>query len=122
MGDAEFEAYLTFDPSHSITNSTGLEDYSGLTSELGDKVWPASPVKDQGSCGSCWAFAAVAGMEASAITQFGENAILSEQQLVDCTTEKNKGCDGGWASDAYDILKGKPLYTESSYPYKAVDG
>merc|ERR1712025_1315424 len=85
-------------------------------------MWPVTPIKNQGNCGSCWAFAAVAGMETAAIVQFGEAANLSEQQLVDCTTEKNDGCGGGWSQFAYEILQGKPMYTESSYPYTALDG
>ena len=54
------------------------------------------PVKNQGSCGSCWAFAAVSVMEAmQAIEDRKKPVRLSEQEAVDCVT-KCKGCDGGW--------------------------
>merc|ERR1712118_149580 len=86
--------------------------------QLGDKQWDVSPVKDQGSCGSCWAFGAVAGMEGSAKKDLGSSAILSEQYVMDCT-KGTSACSGGRADSAYPALYGKALYTESSYPYKA---
>merc|ERR1711976_1074109 len=55
-------------------------------SDTTDKQWSVSPVKDQGSCGSCWAFGGVAGLEGSAIQQLGRNDILSEQYVMDCTS------------------------------------
>ena len=101
LTEAEFVAgYLNFEPSQSITNTSGLpvyEDYS-LKAELGDKQWSVSPVKDQGSCGSCWAFGAIAGIEGSA-KQKGSSQILSEQQLMDCTS--SAACSGGRADSAY---------------------
>ena len=55
-----------------------------------------SPVKDQGQCGSCWAFSAVAVLESWALLK-KENIILSEQQLVDCSFNYgNHGCNGGY--------------------------
>merc|ERR1712019_150955 len=88
--------------------------------QLGDKQWTVSPVKDQGSCGSCWAFGAVAGMEGSAIQQLGRNDILSEQYVMDCCS--SAACSGGRADSAYPQLYGKALYTSTSYPYTARNG
>ena len=53
------------------------------------------PVKEQGSCGSCWSFATVATVESAYSIAGGNMLDLSEQQLVDCDTE-NLGCNGGW--------------------------
>lgn len=89
--------------------------------QLGDKQWTVSPVKDQGACGSCWAFGAVAGMEGSAKKDLGSSAILSEQYVMDCTSGSG-ACNGGRADSAYPKLYGKELYTESSYPYTARGG
>jgi len=88
--------------------------------EVGDKDWSTSPVKDQGSCGSCWAFGAVAGLESEVRRQLGRNDIFSEQYVMDCTS--TAACSGGRADSAYPQLYGQPLYTEASYPYTARNG
>jgi len=84
------------------------------------------PVKDQGSCGSCWAFSAIASLEgAHALSKGNKYTSLSEQQLVDCSTAfGNMGCNGGLMDQAFTYLinatKGDDL--ETAYPYKGVDG
>ncbi len=52
-------------------------------------------IKDQGQCGSCWAFSAISAVESSHKIASGSLLSLSEQQLVDCSTA-NYGCNGGW--------------------------
>jgi len=73
------------------------------------------PVKQQGGCGSCWAFAANSALEGYVAQKEGKAPVrLSEQQLVDCTLTNNDfnkelfgktyglwGCDGGWMSYAW---------------------
>jgi len=122
MTDAEFVQFLNFDVSQSILNHTSLpvyEDYSdSLKGEVGEKQWTVSPVKNQGSCGSCWAFGAVAGMEGTAKIKLGSTTVLSEQQVMDCTSGSG-ACSGGRADSAYPQLYGSALYTQSSYPYTA---
>jgi C1A family cysteine protease len=78
-----------------------------------------SPVKNQGSCGSCWAFSIVGYLEAQALIQ-GKKELYSEQQVVDCDTI-NEGCNGGWPQVALQYLAGAGIQSESSYTYKAVD-
>jgi C1A family cysteine protease len=81
-----------------------------------------TPVRDQGSCGSCWAFAALAAMESSLLIN-NEITDLSEQELVDCAGGDygNAGCDGGWMGNAFAYVLDNGISTEEDYPYKAVD-
>jgi C1A family cysteine protease len=79
-------------------------------------------VKDQGQCGSCWAFSAVASMESHYAIQFGKLYSLSEQELVDCSGSfGNEGCNGGDMDAAFKYVEGMPLETEDAYPYEAYD-
>ncbi|MDQ1352464.1 MAG: Pept protein [Acidobacteriota bacterium] len=74
-------------------------------------------VKDQGSCGSCWAFS-TAGMFESILLKKGINTDLSEQWLVSCNTN-GWGCNGGNFANSYYLNPGAVL--EQCFPYKATD-
>ena len=90
--------------------------------------WRASgvvtDVKNQGQCGSCWAFSAVGAIEGQHALNTSQLISLSEQNLVDCATNYScDGCDGGFPDDAMDyVLNNCGIDTESSYPYNADDG
>jgi len=98
----------------------GFEDVKSLNaSSVVD--WDVTPVKDQGHCGSCWAFGTMGAIEAIHKQHTGQEVILAEQQLVDCSSQ-NHGCNGGDMGRAMSYLSNRDIYTSSSYPYKAADG
>jgi len=83
-----------------------------------------NPVKNQGTCGSCWAFATVANIEGAGFVENKKLLSLSEQELVDCDkVTGDVGCKGGLPSNAYkDMIQNKiGLELESAYPYVAKD-
>ena len=80
-------------------------------------------VKNQGSCGSCWAFSTIGALEGAHAVQNGKLHNLSEQQLVDCSKEnENAGCNGGLMDDAFEHLKTQASVAQTDYPYTAKDG
>lgn len=80
-----------------------------------------TPVKNQGSCGSCWAFASTGGIEGAYAVKTGHIHSFSEQQLVDCSTA-NHGCNGGMMMGAYDYVKENGILQESEYAYTGQEG
>jgi len=80
-----------------------------------------TPVKNQGQCGSCWAFSTIGGLEGAWEIGTGTLTSMSEQQLVDCS-KVNAGCNGGNMDTGIQFEEGVNVATESSYPYTARDG
>jgi len=86
-----------------------------------------SPVKDQASCGSCWAFGSAEALESANFIKTGNMPILSPQQIVDCAPNPNEcggtgGCQGSIPELAYAWIKDHGLALEQDYPYRGYNG
>jgi C1A family cysteine protease len=126
LSQAEFEAhFLTAD----VNQMTGDRVYATIDAApdatMGVTDWTGkytTPVKDQGYCGSCWAFSATAQIESDYMRAKGKTYVLSTEQVTQCTTG-SYGCDGGWTEKAYNYVKSvKGLVEESVYPYTSYQG
>ena len=89
--------------------------YSALNTNI------LSPVKDQGDCGSCWAFAAGAAYEHGYKLTYGSAKDVSEQDLLscglNCSSDNAGSCSGGWEYRALDYMLCTGVASEAVYPY-----
>ena len=84
-----------------------------------------NPIKNQGRCGSCWAFSTTGALESNVAVAKGELNSFSEQQLVDCCGDKGyqcQGCNGAWPEWAMNYINANGIVLESEYAYTAVKG
>ncbi|ELR20475.1 cathepsin L, putative [Acanthamoeba castellanii str. Neff] len=99
-------------------NSSGLARRHPVS--LDWRIWGAvQAVKNQGSCGSCYAFSAIGALETAHWRKHNTLPDLSEQHIVDCTREYgNGGCSGGWMHTAFKWLQEKGgAVSQADYPY-----
>ncbi|XP_022763814.1 cysteine protease XCP1-like [Durio zibethinus] len=109
------------------TQSPGDFTYRDVTDLPKSVDWrkkgAVTPVKNQGSCGSCWAFSTVAAVEGINKIVTGNLTSLSEQELIDCDTSFNNGCNGGLMDYAFKfIVANGGLHKEEDYPYLMEEG
>lgn len=92
---------------------------------IGDVNWTTkgavTPVKDQGECGSCWAFSATGAIEGLSKLAGSQIGNFSEQQLIDCSGKYgNMGCNGGLMDNAFKFIKNNGISSQAEYPYKGI--
>jgi hypothetical protein len=81
------------------------------------------PVRDQGQCGSCWAFSAAGAAEACTASSQGKLVPLSAQQIVDCCTAGgSNGCNGGFPDQCLSWAMQNNLATWDTYTYHTSKG
>eukprot|EP01035_Chromulina_nebulosa_P018338 gene18338-24029_t len=124
LSQSEFESrYLKADPTQKSKDAQVVTITTPPTASLVD--WAGvltTPVKDQGYCGSCWAFSATEQIESDAIRQLGVEYLLSPEQIVQCD-KTSFGCSGGWPERGYSYVKRNGgLETEADYPYTSYYG
>jgi len=137
LTDEEFNNHFNIKPHNpdeikNFLNSKGkflgyenIQNKPLKSAPTGDVNWLYSltAVRNQGSCGSCWAFATVNAVESAYGIKYGQvTEHLSPQQLVDCNRAAY-GCGGGWPIDAIAYVhQAGGLMSERNYPYEAYQG
>jgi cathepsin B len=110
------------DPIYTLPVQQNLRDDSNFDART---QWPncVHPIRDQQSCGSCWAFSSSEGFSdrACIATNGAVNEVYSPQELVSCQTDCY-GCDGGWSTKGYEYISKFGIYTDDCYPYKSGSG
>lgn len=120
---AQYTGLLASPPSLSDVNLGTLLEVASLDDEVDwVKNGVVNPIKNQGQCGSCWAFSTVGTLESAYKISTGKLYSLAEQQLVDCD-RSDDGCSGGWPHTAYDsYYSNAGVCSELSYQYTGRDG
>jgi len=127
---SEFKAlYLNGIVKSDINSVKSFRDFPqpGPETQLASFDWVAkgavTGVKNQGNCGSCWAFSTTGCLEGIVQIAKGHLTSLSEQQLVDCAgSYGNHGCQGGLMDNAFKYVEKNGLCTEAAYPYTGKNG
>jgi len=103
-----------------------LLDEDRVAANADSKDWTTlgavTPIKNQGQCGSCWAFSTVMGIEGDLFVETNKLTSLSEQDLVSCDHNGDQGCNGGLMDNAFQWVEKNGICTEADYPYTSGTG
>jgi len=111
-------------PVQDADDSVLLSNVHTAESKLWREEGKVTPVKSQGSCGSCWTFGGMVAFEGHYAIKTGGLKRFAEQEFLDCVYEGQRdGCQGGWYWLAFDMIKKtQHLSLEKDYRYNAIDG
>jgi len=121
---AEYKHILGYVSSGRNVEYTTLDTRDNAESINWVELGAVTPVKNQASCGSCWAFSTTGSLEGAHFVATGELVSFSEEQLVECNIGTgNMGCQGGLQSTAYEYYEtGIDAMLEDKYPYTSGGG
>jgi len=125
MNSAEFkQTMLTYKAENKKQGNVVVLDENNIEASV-DWVskGAVTPVKNQGQCGSCWAFSTTGSVEGAFQIATGQLKSFSEQELVDCAgSYGNQGCNGGLMDDGFKYIEAKGDALESTYAYTGKTG
>jgi C1A family cysteine protease len=129
LNTAEFSALKSCVGMKKQNTTRKTEEFTGVNAVPATWNWATqgavTPIKNQGDCGSCWAFSTTGCLEGLNFLQGPQKGTLlsfSEQQLVDCSgSYGNQGCNGGLMDYAFEYVASQGIEQESQYPYAGVD-
>jgi len=123
FADLTWEEFSSTHLGYKAGSSSGLikVPFPNITDVADSIDWVAkgavTPVKNQGRCGSCWAFSSTGALEGAMFISSGKLISLSEEELVQCDVRRNKGCQGGWMDNAFQWVQQNGICSEPEYPY-----
>lgn len=119
--DSEFKRFNNVSYDENATFSQ-IEHNLQKVGYPGSKNWDSegkvTPVRYQGTCGACWAFASTAVFESMLLIGSNRTEDLSEEYILECSNKNRSDCGGGYVNDAYELMLKTGIPTESQYPYK----
>lgn len=118
----EFKRFYLLEPVANDNSDRTEWRFDGAETKDWNAEGKVTPVKNQGMCGSCWAFSTTGSLESALAIKTNKLNQYSEQELVDCSRSYgNYGCSGGLMTYAFKYIHDKKIGTEDEYPYKGVD-
>jgi len=119
--EVHYHQHVHYHHQENTNEKNGGDDNHNLTVGDIDHRKYDNVIKNQGGCGSCWAFAAIGAIENNYRQLMGSMTTFSEQYLVDCDN-RDSGCDGGWPSNTFEWIANNGIVEDRFAPYEGSQG